>query len=111
MLTHSITKYEPVKVEERRDSTRFTGIIRSEEHKKFIHARTLLICENNGIVEGDQVRYLGQMACVVDIYKEDRYAFVEWNDLECKCIELFLYDSQECVCVHPGSIRRGLKCI
>lgn len=103
MLTHIIEVYKaPVVVKPTRQT--FQGIIGSEDHKRFIHSRVLQGCK---FLVGEHIKYKGETGFISDIHSEEDFHFVEWNDLECKCVEVFLYDQQEFELVHPNQLKRN----
>lgn len=107
MLTHNIVKYQPKKEEKKSESVRerigYQGILGSLEHKRFIHARVLSNCK---FEEGEHVKYDGMVALITEILGPDQFNKVDWNDLECKCVEIFLYDLNEFELCHPNQLKR-----
>jgi hypothetical protein len=99
MITHSIAVYKKVKDTQEK----FKGIYRSNEHKRFIHRRVLQGCK---LVEGDSVSYSGHAGVVVGLLYDEDFSSVEWNDLECKCVEVFFYGSQKTELFHPNNLKR-----
>ena len=85
------------------DNERFHGEHRSLAHKHFIHRRVLQRCK---LEAGDSIKYAGRPGIVVDVATEELFDFIEWNDLECKCVEIFLYDKGESLMVHPSTLKR-----
>jgi hypothetical protein len=103
MLTHTIEVHKaPVRIKEERPT--FHGVIGSDDHKRFIHSRVLQGCK---FLVGEHIKYKGETGFISDIHTEDFFKQVEWNDLECKCVEIFLYDQQEFELVHPNQLKRN----
>jgi len=103
MLTHTIEVHKaPVRIKEERQT--FQGKIGSEEHKRFIHSRVLQGCK---FLVGEHIKYKGETGFISDIHTTDHFRHVEWNDLECKCVEIFLYDQQEFELCHPNQLKRS----
>ncbi len=102
MLTHKIALYtKPAAVVT--PDERFKGEHGSEEHKQYIHLRVLNKCKYD---VGDNVKYQSRPGVIVGIADQECFELVEWNGLECKCIEVFLYDKGESIMVHPSTLKR-----
>ena len=101
MIVHSIL----VKPEDKpiKDIQKFTGEYHTEEHKQFIHRRVLQGCK---LLEGDAVTFRGLHGVVIDILDDTMFDKVEWNNLECKCIEVYFYHNGESQLYHPNVIKR-----
>lgn len=109
MIVHEITKYskEVTPVAAVVASATFRGIIGSEHHKRFIHQRVLSNCK---LMEGEHVVYRGKVGIILDILDDNTFDKVEWNDLECKCVDVFFYADNSTELFHPSSLKRHNKC-
>jgi len=101
VILHSITNYAVVKPVAD-NTTRFVGTFGTEEHKRFIHKRVL---ENCVWEEGLSCTVGTDLGIVVHVYKEEEYENVHWRELECKCVEVFLYSASDTVMCHPNQLR------
>lgn len=102
MITHKIIRAPDKQLMD--VNGKFKGEHHSEDHKRFILARSLM---RNEWKIGQIVRHRGQKFQITDIY-ENNY-FVVWQGLMPKFIELYDPESNQCIVVHPSEIKRSRR--
>lgn len=102
MITHSITTFKKEPPKQTEPSTKFVGTYGTEGHKKFIHSRVLEHCTWD---EGMACSLGKEQGVVVHVYDETEYNDVMWSDLECQCVEVFLYSQGDTIMCHPNRLR------
>lgn len=107
MLVHNITLYKPPIPVVKDDTEVFKGIHYSEAHKRFIHKRALKRCK---FEINEKVAYWGKSGVITNIIQPDNYPLVEWKDLECRFVEVYLDDCAEFILVHPSTLNRRKPC-
>jgi len=101
MILHSMTPFKTPK-QTQESTTKFVGTFGTEEHKRFIHARVLEHCKWE---EGMACALGKEQGVVVHVYTEEEYNDVMWRELECQCVEVFLYSQGDTTMCHPNRLR------
>ena len=106
MLIHSIIKHgPPPEVKKSRSEGReWSGEIGSPNHLRFIHGMVLSNCK---FKEGEHVKYKGMMGLITEMLDANAFSKLEWDNYECRCIEVFLYDLQTFELCHPSKLTRA----
>lgn len=108
MITHKITPYviEAARTQQNTSPQpeKFHGEYGSEEHRRFIHSRVLLI---NKFVAGDHCTANGSLGVVCHVAEE--YEDAEWNGFECRILEVYLYQDNDTEMFHPNKVIRVVK--
>lgn len=104
MIVHTITAYQPIKLNKAQHEQRFKGELGSDKHKEDILARACRLTEGKKIEEGCFVIYkrnTWQVLCVYNVLSEG----LDWDGLKPLNIELF-HNTLGMEWVHHSDIKR-----